>query len=225
MDETTPHIHAFVTPIVNNHFNSKSYHGWKGSISFWHDEYYKYIKDIGFDEPIHGTRAKRESLDHFYSLITASEKDKLPEIKEGETAEEYRERAQEYHSSSVAAYKYNDEKAVKLRTRMDLMEKINRDLLANNRILKEEIEREKQRVLLAERKVEKKIEEKAGMTIYEIEDYARSAKLLEAAIRYALKQDRLREDARTFVEKRDYLWETYSEEILEKETVMEHEEK
>lgn len=235
MDEHTPHIHAFVTPIVDDHFNSKSYFGWKGDISTWHEKYYEYVKELGFEAPVHGTRAKSESIAKFYEMLNSHEEDRLPDVRDGETAGEYHDRAQEYHGKAVAVYEYNKQDHEKDKKRVKALEKTNRTLFEENKELRETVEeyrkadkkvKQSRRELetLAVRDKVKEIEDEVGMKLGDIKENAILYKSETAALEYAGDSKEHKKLAARFEVVKEELLTVYKEEVLDKECELEPEE-
>ena len=77
MDETTPHIHALIVPVMNNkrglpHLNNSFYFGTTEKLSEWQDRYTEAMsKDFQniFKRGIRGSKATHVDLKTYYSLI------------------------------------------------------------------------------------------------------------------------------------------------------------
>ena len=103
-DETTPHIHAIVIPMVNGRLNAKHYLGGSGACSALQTEYANAMKEFGLDRGLEGTGAKHTDIKKFYSVVGKALQHELPDVQKNETADEYRERANTEHKESHLKY-------------------------------------------------------------------------------------------------------------------------
>lgn len=95
-DEGVPHIHAMVVPIDDKgHLNCGYYFGGRGKMIGLQDSYAKAMAQFGLERGEYKSIATPEQVSRYMSNITKAAEAELPEVKEGETAEEYRERANE----------------------------------------------------------------------------------------------------------------------------------
>lgn len=103
-DETTPHIHAIVIPMVNGRLNAKHYLGGSGACKALQTEYANAMKGFGLERGLEGTGAKHTDIKKFYSVVEKALQHELPDVQKDETAEEYRERANAEHKDSHLKY-------------------------------------------------------------------------------------------------------------------------
>lgn len=99
-DESSPHIHAIVIPMVNGRLNAKSYLPGRGSCSKLQTEYHEAMKEFGLERGLERTGATHTEIKRFQSAVKKACSRELPYVEVGETAHEYRERANEYHKDS-----------------------------------------------------------------------------------------------------------------------------
>lgn len=99
MDEGTPHIHFFVTPVLNGRFNSKEFLGGKLDFVRRQTEYAKAMEPFGLVRGSQNERLNYLSVQELYHETGQGVED-LPNTKENETAEEYRERVNELYCNS-----------------------------------------------------------------------------------------------------------------------------
>jgi len=106
MDESTLHIHYFITPVLDGKFNGSELLGNKQKFRERHTSYSKAMEPFGLKRGLQrGYRAPHEELAQMYSSL--HEITNLPEVIDGgETAEEYRERHNKYHRGLQARIKY-----------------------------------------------------------------------------------------------------------------------
>lgn len=69
MDETTPHIHAFVVPEHNGKMNAKHYLGGKQKMSEMQDSFAEKMKPIGIERGVRNSKAKHQDLQRFYGRV------------------------------------------------------------------------------------------------------------------------------------------------------------
>ena len=97
MDETTPHIHAIVTPITkDNRLCAKDFTGGKAKMFQLQDEYGKSMKQFGLERGNKNSRATKRQLNKFYQLITYCYEQTLPQREKHESEDDYYERVQEF---------------------------------------------------------------------------------------------------------------------------------
>ena len=123
-DESTPHIHAIVIPMVNESLNAKHYLGGKKGCSKLQSEYATAMKEFGLERGIRASGAKHTDIKKFYGAVTKSLAYELPDVNVDETAHEYRDRANEAHKESHLQYydKINQEKRKTQKARAELSE-------------------------------------------------------------------------------------------------------
>ena len=93
LDESNPHIHFLIMPIdEHGHLNSKHYIGYD-KFKTYQTQYYEAAKEYGLDRGVKGTPGRAKSIQQYHAYIEDVMAQKAPEIKPGETIEEYKERA------------------------------------------------------------------------------------------------------------------------------------
>ncbi len=117
MDEHVPHIHAFIVPIDDKgHLNSKFYlGGGRGRMIALQDDYAEAMGQFGLQRGEPHTVATPQQISRYYNNITKAVEAKLPEVEIGETAEAYKERAEDVYQTALSVK--NDEK-VKMNQRI-----------------------------------------------------------------------------------------------------------
>lgn len=89
------HIHAVVIPMHEGKLNAKHYLGGPKELSELQTEYAKAIEETGLIRGIERSVASHESVRRFYTELEREIAKELPPVEKKETAEEYRERANE----------------------------------------------------------------------------------------------------------------------------------
>lgn len=93
MDEGCPHIHCVVIPIRDGRLNAKYYTGGKKAVSDLQSSYGKYMERVGLKRGLKYSKAEHIDISRYYAALNKTLDDELPVPKEGESAYEYRERA------------------------------------------------------------------------------------------------------------------------------------
>ena len=94
MDESTPHIHYFVTPVKDGKFNAFELLGGRNQFRDRQTEYGKAMEGLGLRRGLRtGGRIEHKSMKGIYA--TTQDDIGTPEIIPGETVGEYRERIEE----------------------------------------------------------------------------------------------------------------------------------
>lgn len=97
-DESTVHIHAIVTPIdERGRLNAFSFTAGPNKMRSLQNSYAKQMECHGLERGIKGTRATHYDMKTFYKSLKQTFNKHLPLVKPYETAEEYRERADELY--------------------------------------------------------------------------------------------------------------------------------
>lgn len=129
MDESTPHIHAFVVPEHDGKMNAKHYLGGKQKMSEMQDSFAEKMKPIGIERGVKNSKAKHQDLQRFYGRVnemlaqdedlkkTVSQEIELPDIQipeKGmlESSEKYQKRVKEAISGDLKLFAYKN-KALK----------------------------------------------------------------------------------------------------------------
>ena len=92
-DGKSGHIHAVVIPMYENKLNAKHYIGGPKELSKMQTDYAKAMSETGLIRGLERSVASHESVRRFYSELEREMVKELPQIEKRETAEEYRERA------------------------------------------------------------------------------------------------------------------------------------
>ncbi len=109
MDEGTPHIHYFVTPVLNGRFNARDILGNRGKYIERQTSYANAMGPLGLVRGEKNERLDYVSIQELY-YRTAEGIEDLPFVHKGETAEEFRERANElYRGHQLRANKILNE--------------------------------------------------------------------------------------------------------------------
>lgn len=103
-DESTPHIHAVVFPIINDRLNAYHILGNRQKMRELQDSYAKTMQPLGLERGLKGSVAKKTDIKKFYSLLNKELEKKLPEIKKGETIEKYKARAEAVYEATNLNY-------------------------------------------------------------------------------------------------------------------------
>lgn len=151
LDETTPHIHAIVIPIVDKNLNAtRMLHSAKDQVvengmrgfTYLQDSYYEKMKDFGLKRGLKNTKVKHTDLKDFYTAYGEYLDKNLSEYN-GENPYEYAQKVQEEHRlSMIDSYKEIKE------LERDLVEE--RAKKSENNVIKEqekEIEKLKQQLI------------------------------------------------------------------------------
>lgn len=109
-DESTPHIHAVVIPMVDGRLNSCHYIGGRLKLRELQSSYADAMKPFGLKRGLENSRASHKEIQKFYAEFNRENNKELPSvmIKDGrmETAEEYRSRANEiYNKANIANFR------------------------------------------------------------------------------------------------------------------------
>lgn len=80
MDETTPHLHAFVIPIdARGKLNCRAYLGGADKLSRLQDTYAKAMEPYSLERGVKGSKAHHKTVKEFYRAIEQAERQRLPE--------------------------------------------------------------------------------------------------------------------------------------------------
>lgn len=95
MDETGgPHIHAFVIPIdENGHLNAKRFTDGSRAMTDMQTSYANAVKETGLERGLMGSSAEQKAIRRMYAMNNDIQQ--IPDVKKGETAQEYRNRVLE----------------------------------------------------------------------------------------------------------------------------------
>jgi len=103
MDEATPHIHYFITPVKDGKFNAREIMGGRNKYAERQTSYAKAMEPYGLKRGLKmGNRLDAPTIQQLY--VTINDVANAPEIFEQETAEEYRDRInKQYRDVQVLA--------------------------------------------------------------------------------------------------------------------------
>lgn len=105
MDEATPHIHYFITPVKDGRFNAFEIMGGRKEYRERQTEYANAMQPLGLKRGLRrGYRAKHQEMTQLYS--TRQDIVDLPEVLNDETADEYRMRMNSVYRGLQARIKY-----------------------------------------------------------------------------------------------------------------------
>ncbi len=103
-DETgNMHIHALVTPVDDmGKFNARFFTNGSHAMRELQTSYAESVKDLGLERGITGSSAKHKHIRKLYAQLNRAIEN-VPNVLEGETAEQYRERTFEFQQEQLAA--------------------------------------------------------------------------------------------------------------------------
>ena len=99
-DETTPHIHAIVVPVVSGRLNASHFLGGKNAMSDLQTSYADYMAQFGLERGLRNSRARHVDIKRFYAVLNAELAKELPHPEIGESTAAYRDRANEFYVDS-----------------------------------------------------------------------------------------------------------------------------
>ena len=80
MDESTPHLHAFVVPIdERGKLNCRAYLGGADKLSALQDSYAEAMKPYSLERGIKGSKAHHKTVKEFYRAVEQAERQNLPQ--------------------------------------------------------------------------------------------------------------------------------------------------
>ena len=105
MDEVNPHIHAFVVPIdESGHLNSYYYVNGRNSLAQMQNQYAKAMSEFGLKRGKERTATSHHAISRYYEGLRDAATAELPDVIPGETADEYKARADEvYRNQQIQA--------------------------------------------------------------------------------------------------------------------------
>lgn len=93
-DEGTPHIHAFIVPVDDRgRIRADYYTGGRGKMIKLQDDYAKTMEKFSLARGERYSVATAEQVSHYYRELEKAVEAELPEVRPGETAQEYKARA------------------------------------------------------------------------------------------------------------------------------------
>lgn len=91
MDESSPHIHAIVSPVdKNGHFNAYEFVHGPGSLRQMQTSYAEEMKEFGLERGKKYSISKHSDLKQFYSILNEKVQTKAPDIEKEDTLETYK---------------------------------------------------------------------------------------------------------------------------------------
>lgn len=96
-DETTPHIHAIVIPMVDGRLSAYHYLTNKHSYRSLQDDYGEKMSRFGLKRGEKGSKVTHADVKRYYAALGKELSQELPQVEKDETAEEYRTRANEVY--------------------------------------------------------------------------------------------------------------------------------
>lgn len=118
-DESTPHIHAIVVPMVNDRLSAKTLIGSPAKCSAMQTRYAKAMSEFGLERGLEHTRAKHEDIQKFYAALNKTLEEHLPRPERNESAAEYKERAESHFSELLMQYVNSLDKEKKQTYKLD----------------------------------------------------------------------------------------------------------
>lgn len=160
------HMHAFVVPIdENGHLNAKRFTDGSRAMSKLQDTYADSVKDLGLKRGVAGSSAKHQDIRKMYANLNNAMI--LPEIRKGETAEEYKERVgEQVKTAFVRSMRETDDYSIRRRRSGDIQARTEREAIERELVRKSKI---------ADRTLTKVVKEKEAIEqdIVSYEDMAR----------------------------------------------------
>ncbi|MBW4512944.1 MAG: plasmid recombination protein [Scytonematopsis contorta HA4267-MV1] len=101
LDESTPHIHAFIVPIDHRgRLNSRALFNGRKQMSELQESFANAVKHLGIERGIKGSKAKHTDIKKYYTAVNCKSvhinlEDVLPAPTPNQTAEDYRESVKE----------------------------------------------------------------------------------------------------------------------------------
>ena len=140
-DEGLPHIHAFVTTIDDRgHPNANYYTGGKKKMRDIQSSYGEAMRPLGLERGEYKSIATPEEPKRYYRNVTKSSRAELSDVQEGESAEQYRKRANVefqdeklHHLSEIVRMK--QEKVQALSEQQKYFDTKHESLLAQSKLL------------------------------------------------------------------------------------------
>ena len=160
-DESTPHIHAMVVPMVNDRLSAKTLIGSPAKCSAMQTRYAKAMSEFGLERGLEHTRAKHEDIQKFYAALNKTLEEHLPRPERNESAAEYKERAESHFSELLMQYMSKLDKEKKQTYKL---EHEARKLRATAKTASEELETAKAEIETAKAEIETAKAENARLT-------------------------------------------------------------
>ena len=100
MDETTPHIHAVVIPMVNERLSAAHFLNGRERMANLQNSYGDRMEKLGLTRGMKGSLAKHTDIKEFYTAVNKQKIKELPQPKKHESTKDYYERAQKVFQES-----------------------------------------------------------------------------------------------------------------------------
>lgn len=140
LDETTPHIHAVVIPMVNDRLNARNYLGGRQKLRELQNDYAQKMEHLGLSRGIKGSPAKHTDIRDFYTALNQAKEKELPKPQKHEKAMDYYERARECFQTAnyqhLGELKDKEREIVELNAgTLDKQLELNRQMAEQERLL------------------------------------------------------------------------------------------
>jgi hypothetical protein len=104
LDERQPHIHAFIVPMVDGKLNCKEFLGTRENMRSLQDSIAEKMENLGLERGAKRSIATHRDIKEFYGLVEQTISDRMPDCNPGETAEQFKLRAEAHERSKLAKY-------------------------------------------------------------------------------------------------------------------------
>lgn len=149
-DESSPHIHAIVVPIVDGKLYASEYINGKSKCMEMHTSYAKAVEDLGLERGMENTPVSYETMQQLRAATQKVADESLPIPQHGESIENYYIRANDcYKSERLASY----------RKRTEILRQSEKEIEKYRRSATR-AEEEKRRILSDNEKIKKIVEQK-----------------------------------------------------------------
>lgn len=128
MDEGTPHIHAIVFPIANGRLSARSFIENRQALRDMHVRYHEYTKECGLEAENRYTLIDHSKTAMFYSNINLALEKSLPGPEEGESLDDYANRANEFYKTQMLRSFGRDHQVSQLQKEKEALERTNRSI-------------------------------------------------------------------------------------------------
>lgn len=106
LDEATPHIHAFVVPIdERGHLNARRFTEGREAMRRLQSEYAHAMEEFGLERGTERTKTRHQDVTRFYQGLRDAVSVELPEPEQGESAQEYKLRADEIYKNQQIQFR------------------------------------------------------------------------------------------------------------------------
>ena len=106
MDESRPHIHAFIIPVdQRGHLNARYYTGDREKMVSMQDSYAQAMKPFGLKRGERHSVARHEDVSTYYTKLVDAVHASLPEPEKGESVQEYHARANDAYQTAMVHHR------------------------------------------------------------------------------------------------------------------------